>query len=184
MKHTPPSPTALRVADLSPSNPITFNVRPEADELKSIAAELELSALRKLSFSGDVRAEGKADWRLSAKLGATVIQPCAVTLEPVTTRIDMPVSRLYQHDFVEVDAPESEMPEDDTTDRLGRWIDPADVMLEALQLAIPLYPRADGAELGEMVVTEPGVSPMRDEDSRPFAGLAELKASLEAKKQR
>jgi hypothetical protein len=29
-----------------------------------------------------------------------------------------------------------------------------------------------------MVVTEPGVAPMRDEDARPFAGLAGLKDQL------
>jgi len=50
-------------------------------------------------------------------------------------------------------------------------IDPAAVMIEALALAMPLYPRAEGADLGEAVHAEPGVTPMRDADARPFAGL-------------
>lgn len=178
MKQTPPSPTALRVADLSQNAPTAFKLRPESAALKKIAAELDLLGLRKLSFEGEINGEGQVDWRLNATLGATVIQPCAVTLEPVTTRIDAPVSRLYQRHFVDVDAPEAEMPDDDATEPLGAWIDPAEVMIEALVLNLPLYPRADGAELGEMVVTAPGLKPMSDEDARPFAGLAALKDQL------
>lgn len=178
MKQTPPSPTALRVAELSQNSETPFNLRPEPSRLKEIALELGLSGLRKLSLVGKIRAEGSADWRLSATLGATVIQPCGVTLEPVTTRIDVPVERLYLRDFIFVDAPEAEMPGDDTVEALPQWIDPAEVMMEALVLNLPLYPRATDAELGEMIVTEPGVAPMRDEDARPFAGLSALKNQL------
>ena len=49
----------------------------------------------------------------------------------------------------------------------------------ALALALPLYPRAPGAELGQAVFAEPGTAPLKDEDLRPFAGLAGLKAKLE-----
>ncbi len=177
-KQTPPSPSALRVADLNQNSATAFALRPEAEALKAIAAELDLLGLRKLSFAGDVTAQGRSDWHLSAKLGATVMQPCSVTLEPVTTRIDVPVTRRYLSDYVEEDAPEVEMPEDDTCEPLGHWIDPEQVMIEALVLALPLYPRSDGAELGEMVYSEPGIAPMRDEDARPFAGLASLKDQL------
>ena len=37
------------------------------------------------------------------------------------------------------------------------------------------FPRADGAELGRRTFAAPGVAPMTDEASRPFAGLAVLK---------
>jgi hypothetical protein len=52
-------------------------------------------------------------------------------------------------------------------------------MVEALVLHLPLYPRVEGAELGELAVTEPGKTPLRDADLRPFAGLAALKDKLE-----
>ena len=42
--------------------------------------------------------------------------------------------------------------------------------------AAQLYRR--GAELGEAVYAEDGVQPMRDEDTRPFAGLAALRGQL------
>jgi uncharacterized metal-binding protein YceD (DUF177 family) len=57
-------------------------------------------------------------------------------------------------------------------------IDVSAVMAEALALHLPLYPRAGGADLGEAVFTEPGLAPMRDEDAKPFAGLAGLRDTL------
>lgn len=182
MTQPPPSATALRVAALDQNSKNTFSLRPEATELKRIAQELDLFGLRKLSFEGYVQGEGAQDWRLSGKLGATVVQPCVVTLEPVSTRIDVPVTRHYARDYIDIDAPEAEMPEDETVEPLGKWIDPAEVMIEALVLALPLYPRMEGATLGESVHTEPGLAPMRDEDAKPFAGLASLKDQLNAGK--
>ena len=76
---------------------------------------------------------------------------------------------------------EVEMPEDDTVEELPATLNLVDVMTEALALALPDFPRADGAELGEAIFTEPGVAPMRDEDTRPFAGLSSLKDALEKK---
>ncbi len=181
MSRTPPSPTALRVADLLQSARNTFALRPDAATCTEIANTLDLSALRKLSFEGEIVPLGKTDWELRAKLGATIVQPCVVTLEPVTTRIDQKITRRFVHDYSDPEDPEVEMPEDDTTEALGAWIDPAVVMQEALVLAVPEYPRKDEAELGQLVYTKPGDAPMTDEDARPFAGLASFKDKLEGK---
>lgn len=182
MSQTPPNATALRVAALSQSAPTKFSLRPDAPELAELAKELELLGLRKLSFEGTVRPIGASDWQLKGRLGATVVQPCVVTLEPVTTRIDADVMRLFLRDFEDIDAPEAEMPEDENAEALGAWIDPVAIMAEELALALPPYPRKD--EEGEATtvrVTEPGKTPMTDEQARPFAGLADLKAQLEDK---
>ncbi len=179
MSRTPPSPTALRVADLSQTALNGFSQRPTPEEMAEIATALDLSALRKLSFEGRVVAQGGSDWRLEARLGATVVQPCIVTLEPVTTRIDVDVVRQYLRNYEMPDEPEAEMPADDTLEPLGHWIDPVNAMIEALALAVPEYPRKDAAELGQMVYTKPGDVPMTDEDARPFAGLAGLRTRLE-----
>lgn len=179
MSRNPPSASALRVADLSANASHAFALRPDKAALSEIAAALELTALRKLSFEGALAPQGKTDWQLNAKLGATVVQPCVITLEPVTTRIDIPVMRRFVADLPQSDEPEVEMSDDDTTEALGAWIDPAAVMVEALALAVPDYPRKEDAALGQMVYTEPGQAPLTDEDARPFAGLADLKAQLE-----
>jgi uncharacterized metal-binding protein YceD (DUF177 family) len=115
---------------------------------------------------------------LKAALGATVVQPCVVTLEPVTTRIDVPVQITYAAGLEMPEEEEVEMPEDESIEPLGSHIDPYEVMIEALALALPQYPRKDGAELGEAVYTEPGKAPMRDEETRAFAGLAALRDQM------
>lgn len=170
--------TALRVADLPQNAPTAFEITPDKPALEALAAELGLTALRKLRFAGEIRAIGKSDWQLAGTLGATVVQDCVVTLEPVTTRIDEPVQITYLARFDMPQDEEAEMPEDDSTEALGTHIDPAAVMAEALALHIPAYPRKEGAELGEAVYAEKGVTPMRDEDTRPFAGLAALRGQL------
>lgn len=177
---TPPSSSALRVSKLSQNAENAFDLRPSAETLAQIAAALDLSNLRKLSFTGRVVPSGTSDWRLEGRLGATVVQPCVVTLDPVTTRIDTDVTRTYMRDYEMPDEEEVEMPEDDTTEKLGAWIDPEAVMIEALTLEVPEYPRKGEAELGQMVYTKPGEEPMRDEDARPFAGLAGLKQQLQS----
>lgn len=179
MAPTAPSKTALRVADLSQTSQNSFALRPGKEALAEIAAALDLSALRKLSFEGQIKPMGASDWVLEARLGATVVQPCVVTLDPVTTRIDTDVRRQFVAGYEEPEEPEAEMPEDDSIEALGTWIDPGLVMQEALALAVPDYPRKEDAALGQLVYTKPGEAPMTDEDARPFAGLADLKAKLE-----
>ncbi|MFY2824884.1 YceD family protein [Ruegeria sp. MALMAid1280] len=170
--------TSLRVADLPQNAPTPFDLRPDSKALEAIRDDLGLLGLRKLSFTGDVRAHGKRDWALSGKMGATVIQPCVVTLEPVTTRIDIPVTRIFVADWSDPDEEEFEIPEGDESEPLGPEIDPSLVMIEALSLALPQYPRKDGAALDQADFTEPGKQAMTDEDAKPFAGLAGLRDAL------
>ena len=178
MTDTAPSRRAFRVADLPQNRPAPFHFEPSAAEMEAIAAALELSALRKLRFQGEVSAHGRRDFALTGRLGATVVQPCVVSLEPVTTRVEVPVQRLYLADYEVPEGDEVEMPEDDSTEALGAFIDPEAVMIEALSLALPLYPRADDAALDQAQFAAPGVTPMTDEAARPFAGLAALKDKL------
>ncbi|MBY6138032.1 DUF177 domain-containing protein [Leisingera daeponensis] len=170
--------TALRVADLPQNAPTAFEITPGKDALAALAAEFGVNSLRKARFAGEIRAMGKKDWKLTGRLGATVVQDCVVTLEPVTTRIEEPVEITYLARIETPEGAEVEMPEDDSIEPLGSHIDPAAVMAEALALHIPAYPRKAGAELGEAVYAEDGVQPMRDEDTRPFAGLAALRSQL------
>lgn len=178
MRETTEISAPIRVAGLDPSRGAGFALRPDAAGNAALAGELGLLGLRKLSFRGTVTAEGKRDWRLSGQLGATVTQACVVSLAPVTTRLEVAVERLFVAGLQTPGAEEAEMPEDDTREPLGAEIDPGAVMVEALSLALPDYPRAKGAETGEAVFAEDGVTPLRDEDTRPFAGLAGLREAM------
>lgn len=164
----------FRVADLPTRKPTRFHLQPDQAELAGIAKALGISAVLELSFRGEIRPSGKKDWVLEADLQARVEQPCIVTLAPVISKISEPVIRRYVADMDIPDADEIEMPEDDTVDPLPDAIDIGVVLTESLALALPLYPRAEGAELGQAVFTEPGSEALTDEAMRPFADLANI----------
>lgn len=158
--------------------PVEFALKPDDKSRDQIAQRLDLLGLKKLSFSGSVSPDGMRDLVLEGALGATVIQPCVVTAEPVTTRIDTPVTRRFSPDFVVPEGDEVEMPEDDSVEVLPEAIDLSSIMEEALALALPDWPRAEGAEPVDITVTEPGVAPMTDDDAKPFAALKALRDKL------
>ena len=164
----------FRVTAISGRSSTHVKFVPDAATRAVIAAALDLIGLPQFQFEGDIRPSGKRDMVLSGRLRALAIQPCSVTLEPVRTRIDEVVTRQYLADFKVSDADEVEIPEDDTLEPLGEVIDAATVAIEALALALPLYPRAEGVELGAVSVAPPGSEPLREADLKPFAGLAGL----------
>jgi uncharacterized metal-binding protein YceD (DUF177 family) len=139
---------------------------------------LGIRAIRKLRFDARLSPRGKRDWVLRADLGATVVQDCVATLAPVTTRIDEPVTRCYLSDYETPEAGEIEMPEDDTAEPLPDTLDLFEVLHEALALALPPFPRAEGVDPAQTAFTEPGKTPMTDDEARPFAGLAGLRDKL------
>ncbi|MEM7317760.1 MAG: DUF177 domain-containing protein [Pseudomonadota bacterium] len=170
--------THFRVADLPQNHPTRFVLQPDAGYRSNLAVELGLLGLNKLRFAGDIKASGDRNWLLTGQLGATVVQPCVVSLDSVTTRIDEPVRRLFVANWIEPEDDEVEMTQDEETEALGPEIDAAAVMTEALVLALPLYPRKPGTDLAQAVFTEPGTRPMSDEDVRPFADLSALREAM------
>lgn len=168
----------LRVATLASKKPTRFDIKPDAAQSALLAAVLDISAVRQMRFKGELRPVGRHDYDLEAELVAEVEQPCAITLVPVITPIRETVRRRYLADMEMPTGDEAEMPDDDTQEPLPEVIDLGAVAVEALALALPMYPRAPGATLPEAVFTAPGVAPLRDEDLRPFAGLASLAERL------
>ncbi|RWR29944.1 DUF177 domain-containing protein [Sinirhodobacter populi] len=170
----PPWSHPVRTAELATRKPNRFDLKPDAQTRAAIAAWAGITALPALRLRGMLTPKGRSDWLLEADFDAEVEQPCVVTLSPVHTSLHETVTRRYLADMPEPEGEEVEMPEDDTAEPLPAAIDLAAVALEVLELALPLYPRAEGAELGEKVFTQPGATPLRDEDTRPFAALRSL----------
>jgi uncharacterized metal-binding protein YceD (DUF177 family) len=182
MPNIPDLPQKLiRMSDLKHRQPTSVTVEPDAAGRQAVAQDLGIVGVKKLRLTGTLTPLGKRDWQLDATLGATVVQDCIITLAPVTTRIEEPVIRRYLADMAAPGPGEVEMPDDDTTEALPIDLDLAAVMIEALALALPPYPRAPGAEIGEMTVTEPGAVPLSSDTVKPFASLAALRDSLQTK---
>ncbi|MBU2865448.1 YceD family protein [Pacificibacter marinus] len=176
---------SIRLSDLSNTREHSFTLVPDAAQLKALREDLGLLGLKKLRFEGSFIPASKRDWHLKAKLGATASQACVATLEPVTTRIDVFVERLYTADFNDPalataeNESEIEVPEDDTVEPIPASLTLRDVASEALALALPDYPRAPDAELSETQFTQEGSDAMTDEDTKPFASLKSLRDKLE-----
>jgi uncharacterized metal-binding protein YceD (DUF177 family) len=180
MTETPSLHHPLRTGALSPRKPTRFDLRPDAAIRADIAASLDLLALPAFRFRGELRPTGRSDYQLEAELTADVVQPCSVTLAPVPAKIAETVRRAYLSNWQEPEGDEVEMPEDDTQEPIPEVIDLGAVAIEALALALPLYPRAPGVALGEAVFSPPGSEPLREADLKPFAGLAALRDRLAA----
>jgi uncharacterized metal-binding protein YceD (DUF177 family) len=174
-----PYSVPYRVASLSSRKPNRFDLTPDRATRDAIATYLGITAVAKLRFVGMISPKGRHDFVLEAVLEAVVEQPCGITLAPVQTRLREEVLRIYLSALALPDAVEMEIPEDDNTEPLAEVIDAGHVVVEALALALPPFPRVEGAELDSAQFAAPGTAPLRDGDLKPFAGLAALKAKLE-----
>ncbi len=169
----------LSFKDLAKPENRDFDVRFKGAELKAIANILSAVSVEKMRIFGKLSPSGAKDWDLKASVGASVTQTCVVTLEPVHTRIDVPVTLSYVADYKTGDEDSvTEMTANESIEPLGPEIDLALIAVEAVALALPDYPRAPNAQLETRVFTEPGITPMSDEDAKPFASLAQLRDKL------
>lgn len=162
-------PQRLRVAHLNPNAATPFHLRPDDGVLAALAQELGLDGLSRLEFKGQLRGHGADGWLLTGALTARVTQPCVVTLKPVHSDITDQVRIQFTPDLGQPQGDEVEMP-DETLEPLGNFIDLTAIMVEALSLALPEYPRAKGAAL-------PASAPPPEDSGdtrRPFAGLDKL----------
>lgn len=175
--HSPDNPEFPRVVDLGRAGEreLPFDIGPDAAEAAALAELLGARAVRKLRFHGRLVPLPAAGWLLEGSLGATVVQTCVITLDPVVTRINQRVRRRFLPD----DAPRRhemvvDPEEDDDTEPLAEHVDLGLVAVEALTLALPPYPRKPGATLDDLPAREGD-----DSAVRPFAGLAALKHRLD-----
>lgn len=175
-----PRPTRFRTGGLSPRKPTRFSYRPDAGDKAALADDLGLIALHRLELTGEIRPAGRDELVLEATLTAVVDQACSVTLAPVPAQVSEPVRRRYVAGLESPDGEEVEMPEDDSVEPMPEVIDLAEIAAEALALALPLYPRAPGAEFAQGLHAAEGVTPLTDADLKPFAGLQGLAAKLAA----
>ena len=173
------SQAIIRFSDINPRKPYKFDIRPSNDICTSIANDLELLSLSKLRLDGALSATGKNSWRLKARIGATVSQACVLTLAPVQTRIDSDIERNFLPLKFEgkssdgLDS-EAEMDQDETLEQLGTAVDLIKMLVEALALELPTYPKVAGASFEKKTFAAPGISPINDEDVKPFANLSSL----------
>jgi uncharacterized metal-binding protein YceD (DUF177 family) len=160
---------------LSHSHPIRFDEAPTAAEAEALRDLMGLIGLRKMRFTGEIIPLRPDGWEVRGTLGASVTQSCVVTLEPVRTRVETDVLlRFVPAD--KIDSPMDDADFDETLEPLGPEIDLGLIATEALALALPAYPRAEGATLGDINNVDEEIE---DQAPNPFAALEALKDKLD-----
>ncbi len=151
---------------------LSQTIEAKPSELETIAAYLDLVAVRSLTAEISLARWRDKGVRVSGSLKADVTQSCVVTLEPVEAHVEA----AFERRFLPEEAPagggtDKEIlvdPEgDDPAEPLTREIDLGEVLIEELALNLHPYPRKEGAEFHT-----DGVSAVRE---NPFAVLAKLK---------
>jgi uncharacterized metal-binding protein YceD (DUF177 family) len=175
----PNTQAIIRFSNINPGRPHKFDIRPSNELCSSVASDLNLLRLSKLRLDGTLSATGKNSWRLKGHIGATVEQACVLTLAPVQTRIDSDIERNFLPLKIEdetSDGPdgEAEMEQDETLEPLGTNVDLIKMLVEALSLELPAYPRVAGASFEKKAFAAPGIAPLSDDDVKPFANLSSL----------
>lgn len=169
----------MTIATLSRARPHGFDLRPEGEENLKIASFLRISGVEDLRFKGDLTAQGDDGWCIDGRLTAGVTQDCVVTLAPVAQKIDERVVRQYlPEDLLTMSEVDLDPDSDDDPEPFEDVIDPGQLAIEALALALDPYPRAADAQLDQTRFAPPGMEPLTDDDLKPFAGLAALKEKL------
>jgi hypothetical protein len=173
----------IAVESLSAARPKAVDLVPNATERAAIAAFLGLPRVDEMRLKGEIKALGRDRWRLSARLTARLSQHCVVSLSEVAETIDEEIVRDFMPatDIAEEEIAEFDPEQEDDPDPYESTIDPGAVAVECLSLALDPYPRAPGAEVAVSSVAAPGVTPIKDEDLKPFAGLAALKEKMTRK---
>lgn len=170
----------IKTANLRETGGNPFDVTPTVDEQTALAALFKANAVAKVRFAGKVTPLDKGGWQVAGTLGASVTQDCVITLDPVRTRIDVPVRRSFLPDATLAEQSQDIDPDDDMdeVEVLTDKIDLGLIATEAISLALPDYPKAEGASLAGRVFGPEGVKPMTDDDAKPFAGLSALRDKL------
>ena len=170
----------VEIAKLSGIRTNKFDIRLNTEDRARLAEEAGVRLVAKLRFAGEIIAVPPGDWLLRAKLGATVVQPCVVTLNPVKTRMDSAVERRYSPIYA-TPAPGScvPIPDNENLEPIKEEIDLWEIICESLVLVLPLYPRCPDVGMEESALWSEPDRQEFDKPEKPFAILSEFRKQLE-----
>jgi len=141
----------IKVADV-PNSGLDVTIDVGAEDRGRIAGALGLERLDRLSIVATVKPWRGDGFRLDGRIEADVVQLCVVSLEPVNSMIEEPLSATFvrpsgprRTEAVDVDFDALE--EDPPEEIVGGAIDVGALAVEYLSLAVDPYPRAPSVRL-------------------------------------
>lgn len=150
-----------------------LGVSADSEACAAIAEQLAIVDVGRFEAELDIR-PFRGGYQVSGQAGASVIQTCVITLEPVANEITVEVNRVFMRgqapdrggppntdDYVDAET------EDEPDWFEGDWLDLGPLLIETIALALDPYPRAPGAALDPSLVGG-------EDEASPFAALAGL----------
>ncbi|MDV7338647.1 DUF177 domain-containing protein [Terasakiella sp. A23] len=167
----------FQVDKLGP-NPKRIHLDATADEIEALRERFDLQTMNFLK--GQVMLQRLQGKKIECRfeVDTEVTQQCVVTFKPVTTRISLEFTRIYD-ETLKGDVDEKEVEIDiEATEELDPIIDGVidlgAAVSEELGLEIDPFPRAEGTEFKEFGVG-PEITKEEVQESNPFSVLADLK---------
>lgn len=161
-----------------PAKGFDLTVKASGSERASLAAKTGVESIERFSAELNLRRWRKDGVKISGSFQARVVQPCVVTLDPLTNEVKGEVERLFlpegskllrpvfdDEGELVLEAESGELPEAFTGDKIDIW----PILIEQLILEIDPFPRSSSAELPTEVAETSG-----DPKESPFAGLKDL----------
>ena len=168
----------LELRHLVQNRGVNFNLDFSEALNYSVVQQLELIKLQKASFLGTILPLDRGDWVLSGRLGASVEQPCSITLLPVRTRIDIQVTRNFRKLLLPLSKNAFDAVSSDDDEQLLKEINIFSIFCEALSLELPDYPRTENILATIIDYGPPGDEALTDYTSKPFAVLTEFRGKM------
>ncbi len=161
-------------------DPLEMIVDASTSECKKLAEDLELLEIKSLHVGlRMVTEDDGVTIHLSGLIEADLVQACVVSLDPVASRIEAALERIYSAQekpddgddiIIELDAAEPIEP------LSGDTIDVGQAIVEQLALEIDPFPRAPGVAFSGLLGVDSGDN---EEPSGQFAALSKLKRNAE-----
>ena len=172
------NPIKLTVASsiLQQSRKFDFQHSSSAMNLLDLTKILQIERLLAFSFKGEIVQSNPVHFVLKANFKATFIQLCVISLNPIKSHITHEIEQYYslksedqRIKTVSIDYDEVEI------DEIGSELNIGDIMLEALSLKIPLYPKKKNMKFEGVTITEAGLKPLEKTLNNPFRALKKLR---------
>ena len=180
--------TPIVVATLSRAGE-NLKIQATDQMLVDLAADCGVTTFEQLNAFVKVVPFKRGGAKISGSIKASVSQPCVVTTEPVEQHLELELERSFlspqemerriqimEEGELILDPENSDEPDEVVDGEIDLW----QVLVEELCLAIDLYPRKEGAQIGsEFANSEKPENDGNEEKQRPFS---ELKALINQKK--
>lgn len=166
-----------------PNKGLQVKLQPTADERQAMADDLEIVSVETCDVELVFKRWRRDGVSVKGRIVAQIMQECAVTLDPISNRIDEEIDRIFLPEGSKllkprlssdgellIDYDGQDEPESFSGDTLDAW----EIALEHFALGIDPFARKEGVEFQTQSSSEDNKDKSENEEKSPFAALQGL----------